>query len=168
VVELVGEWQFRGWLGDEWRWHVNKPWDTPGWLPARVPGSVVDDLARAAEVPSPYFERQSRLAEWASERTWVYRTHVRGAGALQFDGVDYACEVFVDGEAAASHTGLFTPFAVDVPEGEHLLAVAIHPSPESEAQVGVTSRVRVHKPRMNYGWDFCPRLVHQGIWRRVG
>jgi beta-mannosidase len=21
---------------------------------------------------------------------------------------------------------------------------------------------------MNYGWDFCPRLVHQGIWRRVG
>jgi beta-mannosidase len=21
---------------------------------------------------------------------------------------------------------------------------------------------------MNYGWDFCPRLVHQGIWRGVG
>src|SRR5581483_8851826 len=38
---------------------------------------------------------------------------------------------------------------------------------ESEPQVGETSRVRVHKPRMNYGWDFCPRLVHQGIWRPV-
>ena len=52
-------------------------------------------------------------------------------------------------------------------EGEHLLAVAVHAAPESEAQVGRTSRVRVHKSRMGYGWDFCPRLVHQGIWRPV-
>ena len=161
------EWQFKGWVGDEWRWHVDKPWDAPGWLPARVPGSVVDDLARAGEVPTPYFERNSRLAEWAAQRTWVYRTRVTG-GALQFDGVDYECEVFVDGEHVLSHTGLFTPFTVDVPDGEHVLTVAILPAPVSEPQVGVTSRVRVHKPRMNYGWDFCPRLVHQGIWRRVG
>ena len=27
--------------------------------------------------------------------------------------------------------------------------------------------MRVHKSRMGYGWDFCPRLVHQGIWRPV-
>ena len=40
-------------------------------------------------------------------------------------------------------------------------------APESEPQVGETSRVRVHKSRMGYGWDFCPRLVHQGIWRPV-
>src|SRR5205823_8811123 len=33
--------------------------------------------------------------------------------------------------------------------------------------VGRTSRVRAHKSRMGYGWDFCPRLIHQGIWRAV-
>lgn len=27
--------------------------------------------------------------------------------------------------------------------------------------------MRVHKSRMTYGWDFCPRLVHQGIWQSV-
>ena len=70
-MTLDGDWQFKGWLGDEWRWHVAKPWDAPGWLPARVPGSVVDDLMRAGEVPDVYFERNSRLAEWAAERTWV-------------------------------------------------------------------------------------------------
>jgi beta-mannosidase len=43
----------------------------------------------------------------------------------------------------------------------------VHPAPQSEPQVGRTSRVRVHKSRMGYGWDFCPRLVHQGIWRSV-
>jgi beta-mannosidase len=165
VVTL--EWQFKGWLGDEWRWHVAKPWDTPGWLPARVPGSVVDDLVRAGEVPSPYFERQSRFAEWAAARTWVYRT-CTGGGTLEFEGVDHEATVFVDGEEVAHHVGAFTPFRVDVPPGEHLLAVAVHAAPESEAQVGRTSRVRVHKSRMGYGWDFCPRLVHQGIWRSVG
>jgi beta-mannosidase len=165
VSEL--EWQLKGWLGDEWRWYVNKPWEHPGFVPARVPGSVVDDLMRAGLVPDVYFETQSRLAEWVSARTWVYRTRVSGPRTLEFEGVDYACEVFLDGEPVAEHVGLFTPFSVDVPEGEHLLAVAVLAAPPSEAQVGKTSRVRVHKPRMNYGWDFCPRLVHQGIWRPV-
>ena len=116
---MVGtsEWQLRGWLGDEWRWHVNKPWDMPGWLPARVPGSVVDDLVRAGELPTPYFERNSRLAEWAAARTWVYRARVAGVQTLEFQGVDYACEVFVDGEPVAEHVGPFTPFRVEIPAG---------------------------------------------------
>ena len=94
-------------------------------------------------------------------------TRVDGPRTLEFEGVDHSCEVFLDGEAVLQHEGMFTPFRIDVPAGEHLLSVAVHPAPDSEAQVGVTSRVRVHKPRMNYGWDFCPRLVHQGIWRSV-
>jgi beta-mannosidase len=159
-------WHFRGFIGEEWRRHVNKPWDAPGWLPARVPGSVVDDLVRAGEVPTPYFERNSRLAEWAADRTWVYRSRVHG-GTVAFGGVDHEATVFVDGEEVAHHVGAFTPFRVEVPAGEHLLAVAVHAAPPSEPQVGRTSCVRVHKSRMSYGWDFCPRLVHQGIWRPV-
>jgi beta-mannosidase len=167
-VSLDGdEWQLRGWLGEEWRWHVDKPWDTPGWLPARVPGSVLDDLARAGEVPDLYRSRNSRLAEWVPERTWVYRRRVTGPGTVRFEGVDHAATVFVGGEEVGRHEGAFTPFGVTLPAGEQLLAVAVHPAPESEAQVGRTSKVRVHKSRMGYGWDFCPRIVHQGIWRQV-
>ncbi|HZP73157.1 MAG TPA: glycoside hydrolase family 2 TIM barrel-domain containing protein [Gaiellaceae bacterium] len=167
-------WQLRGCLGEEWRWHVgpDKPWDAPGWLPARIPGSVLDDLVRAGVVPSPYHERDSLLAEWVPERAWIYRTRFRAdAPLLRFDGVDYSCTVFVDGAELATHEGLFAPFDVELRDqadgAEHLLAVVIHHAPASEPQVGRTSRVRVHKPRMNYGWDFCPRLVHQGIWRSV-
>ena len=104
-------WQLKGWLGEEWRWHVNKPWETPGWLPARVPGSVVDDLVRAGEVPTPYFERNSRLAEWAAERTWVYRCRVRG-GAVELGGVDHEATVFVDGEEVAQHVDSHGPYVV--------------------------------------------------------
>ncbi|HEX3805943.1 MAG TPA: glycoside hydrolase family 2 TIM barrel-domain containing protein, partial [Gaiellaceae bacterium] len=174
MIPLDGDWQLRGCLGDEWRWHVGpeKPWDAPGWLSARVPGSVLDDLVRAGEVRSPYHERDSRLAEWVPERAWVYRCRFRAElPTLRFEGVDFACTVLVDGREVAAHEGLFAPFDVDVSVfadgAEHLLAVVVHPSPPSEPQVGRTSHVRVHKPRMNYGWDFCPRLVHQGIWRPV-
>ena len=51
--------------------------------------------------------------------------------------------------------------------GEHRSRSSSTPAPESEPQVGRTSRVRVHKSRMGYGWDFCPRMIHQGIWRPV-
>jgi beta-mannosidase len=160
------EWQLKGFLGEEWQWHLDKPWDAHGWLPARVPGSVVDDLMRAGEVADIYRERNSRLAEWVPQRAWIYRRRVAG-GRIEFGGVDHEATVFVDGKELIHHEGAFTPFAVDVPEGEHLLAVVVHAAPQSEPQVGRTSRVRVHKSRMGYGWDFCPRLVHQGIWRPV-
>ena len=164
-------WQLRGFLGEEWRWHIgpDKPWDAPGWLPASVPGSVLDDLMRAGELPDLYVERNSRQAEWVPERAWIYRTRVSldRASIVRFEGVDHEATVFIDGSEAAHHVGCFTPFEVEVADGDHLLAVVVHPAPDSEPQVGRTSRVRVHKPRMNYGWDFCPRLVHQGIWRSV-
>ena len=151
----------------------DKPWDAPGWLPARVPGSVLDDLVRAGEVPSPYHERDSRARRVGAgaARGSTAAAFVASAPTLRFDGVDHACTVLVDGREVATHAGMFAPFDVDVSAfadgGEHLLAVVVHPAPQSEPQVGRTSRVRVHKARMNYGWDFCPRLVHQGIWRSV-
>jgi hypothetical protein len=170
LTSLDGDgWQLRGCLGDEWQWHLDKPWDAPGWVPARVPGSVMDDLVRAGELPDLYFERNSRQAEWVPERAWIYRTRlaVDEPSLLCFEGVDHEATVFLDGSEVAHHVGCFTAFEVDVPAGAHLLAVVVHPAPESEPQVGRTSRVHVHKPRMSYGWDFCPRLVHQGIWRSV-
>lgn len=168
VSSLGGDdWQLKGWLGEEWRWHVNKPWDEPGWLPARVPGSVLDDLVRAGELPDLWFERNSRLGEWAAERTWIHRRKVSGPGTIRFEGVDHEAIVFVDGEEVGRHEGAFTPFEVELGAGERLLAVAVREAPECEPQVGETRRVTVHKSRMGYGWDFCPRLVHQGIWRPV-
>ncbi|MCU1491882.1 MAG: beta-galactosidase/beta-glucuronidase, partial [Acidimicrobiaceae bacterium] len=182
VVSLNGEgWQVRAALGNEWRWHVgpSKAWDAPGSFPARVPGSVVDDLWRAGEVPDPYRGRNSLLVEWVPERAWVYRRLVdlgpqgsAGLAVLAFAGVDHRTSVFVDGVLVGEHEGAFTPFEVELGDalsrgGQHLLAVVLHPAPPSEPQMGDTDRVRVHKSRMSYGWDFCPRMIHLGIWRPV-
>jgi beta-mannosidase len=180
VLDGAG-WQLRGCLGEEWQWHTgpSERWDAAGWYPARVPGSVLDDLWRAGAIADPYHERNSLRAEWVAGRSWIYRRRLvirplrpGQRAVLRFGGVDYAATVLVDGTVVARHEGMFTPFDVDVTAGlqdggEHLLAVVVHAAPDSEPQVGVTRRVRVHKPRMGYGWDFCPRLVHQGIWQPV-
>ncbi|TDC54153.1 hypothetical protein E1212_03175 [Jiangella ureilytica] len=193
TVDLSGSWSIREALGDTWQWYVDQPVTArnnvsaaagvvaraPGWLPARVPGAVIADLHRAGELPSPYVGRSSRSAEWVSTRSWVYRRSFSaprpGAGeraVLCLDGVDPGGTVFVDGVRVGSVGGLYRPARLDVTAlvaggGEHRLAVVVDPAPESQPQVGRTDLVRVHAPRMGYGWDFCPRLVHQGIWRGV-
>ena len=152
-----------------------------GWLPASVPGSVIHDVWRAGEVADPYVERNSLGLEWMAERAWLYRRSISvpdravpdGARAwLRFEGVDFGCQVFLDGEPLGQHEGMFTPFEFEVsellqPGADHELAVVVEPAPETEPQTGRTSRVRIHKSRMTYGWDFCPRMVHQGIWQNV-
>ncbi|MFE4722617.1 glycoside hydrolase family 2 protein, partial [Streptomyces sp. NPDC056728] len=162
-----------------WLCGPGRPEDESGWLPTRVPGAVLDDLRTAGAVPDPYHGTDSLLAEWVWQRAWLYRRTLDispldpGQRALlHFDGVDHDATVLVDGHEVAHHEGMFTPFACDITEhvaggGRHLLAVVVHPAPPGEPQVGRTDRVRTHKSRMGYGWDFCPRLVHQGIWQPV-
>jgi beta-mannosidase len=181
ATRLDDGWQVRGCLGDTWRWQCGpgRPADEPGWFPARVPGTVLDDLHRAGQVPDPRHGTRSLECEWVPERTWLHRRDLPpvtlppgGRAVLRFEGVDHDATVLLDGQEVARHSGMFVPFEVDVTDrvrdgAGHLLAVAVHPAPPGEPQVGRTDRVRAHKSRMTYGWDFCPRMVHQGIWKPV-
>src|SRR4051812_32463034 len=103
-----GDWEFRGFLGVDAAASAASAamradrGEVRGWLPASVPGSVVDDLWRAGEVPDPYVERNSLLMEWVPERTWLYRRRVvrpelaTGDRAwLRFGGVDHGSRVYL-------------------------------------------------------------------------
>ncbi len=181
-LSLNGTWLCKGFVGEDWRWrHSHEPEsrDSRWWLPATVPGSVHYDLWQNGEIPDPYYERNSLLGEWASARSWVYKrtfavpASFRGRRLqLHFAGIDYAAQVFLNGVFLGTHEGMFTPVAFDVSdvvdqEGENTLAVVLDPAPVEQPQVGRTSLVRSHKSRMTYWWDFCPRLVHLGIWDNV-
>lgn len=195
TIELDGaDWTIREALGDTAEWYLGAPLPeagnnvaeasaaiaaAPGWLPARVPGAVIDDLHRAGELPDPRVGRNSRAAEWVAERSWVYRRAVdldasaaAGVALLELDGVDPGADVYWDGEPIGSVSGLYHRLRVPLEasrraEGRHKLALRVHPAPQSEPQVGRTERVRVHTPRLGYGWDFSPRLRHQGVWKGV-
>lgn len=176
------DWQFKEFHGSDWVWRNSIAPDTRDfrwWRSGTVPGSVQQDLWQNSEITNPYYEKNSLLCEWVSQRTWVYKKGFRAAPELAgkriqlvFLGVDYSAKFFLNGEYLGSHDGMFTPVRFDVsgrikPGEDNLVAVVIAPAPQEEPQVGYTSRVHTHKSRMGYWWDFCPRMVHLGIWQDV-
>ncbi|MEZ4364558.1 MAG: glycoside hydrolase family 2 TIM barrel-domain containing protein [Kofleriaceae bacterium] len=82
--------------------------------------------ARSIEVPSNWYQRG-----WDRDgQLWFVReVELKEAAAwrLEFEGVDYECEVFWDGVSVGGHTGYFAPFALAVPggAGQHVLAVRV-------------------------------------------
>ncbi len=182
-ISLNGSaWLFKEFYGEDWRWrnsHMPESRDLRGWRTGSVPGCPHHDLWRLGEIADPYVERNSLLCEWIPQRTWLYKKifavgeEIKGKRVhLHFAGVDYQAEFFLNGESLGTHTGMFTPVVFDVTDKlfydqENLLAVVIEAAPPEEPQVGRTSRVRTGKTRMNYWWDFCPRIIHLGIWGDV-
>ncbi len=183
LLPLNGDdWLFKGFVGSEWmlqRAEQTEPTNWRGWQSGTVPGSVHHDLWHVGQIADPYRERNGLLAEWVPQRTWVYRKTFRVDAAhrgkrieLHFEGVDYQAQFFLNGERLGEHAGMFTPAVFDAGsaiqfDGDNVLAVVIEPGPPEQSQVGKTSLVRTHKSRMNYGWDFAPRMIHLGLWDDV-
>ena len=178
-IPLDGDdWRCKAYLGEEWRFrraYAGDSRDVHGWVPARVPGSVVADLVRAGVVDDPLVDRNSLATEWVAERAWVYRREVTLPDVLDdrrvvvgFEGLDPAGEIFWNGASAGVHDGMFVPAVRDITDlatpCRNVVAVVLAPAPVGEPQVGRTERVRTTKSRMSYGWDFCPRLIHVGVW----
>ncbi|HLU08451.1 MAG TPA: hypothetical protein VK003_02200, partial [Oceanobacillus sp.] len=182
IILSGDDWQFKEYYGEDWRWrNAHKPdtRDTRLWRRGSVPGSVHHDLWTLGEIPNPYFERNSLLLEWIPARTWLYKKSFFVDESLQgkrlqlrFEGIDYEAQIFLNGEHLDDHRGMYIPAQFEVGDllhygADNLLAVVIQPAPHEQPQVGRTNLVRTHKSRMTYWWDFCPRMVHVGIWDDV-
>lgn len=176
------DWKIKEFIGMDWVWRdsvMPETKDLRWWYPAKVPGSVLYDMWQAGKVPDPFFELNSKLSEWVPARTWVYRKEFETPKGwdgehveLCFEGIDYEAEIFVNGSSLGCHRGMYTSCRFDVTgklvkAGKNLLAVVLQPAPFEQPQVGKTSLVHTHKSRMTYWWDFCPRMIHQGIWQDV-
>lgn len=174
-------------------WEGQKVWDehwepekagqaVHSWLDGTVPGDVIADALDAGLIPHPYKDLNSRVCEWLSERDWIYRKDFTGpdlaAGEvlrLCFEGVDYACTVYLNGELLGTHEGMFAPFEFDVTKKvrtgkpNRLLVIVEHAPPVDlvQGQIGRTSKARLWKSRFAYWWDWCTRLIPVGVYRGV-
>lgn len=182
-ISLNGsDWKIKDFLGEDWIWRNSEKRETRDvrfWKPARVPGSVTNDMLCCGRIPDPYFEKNSLLAEWVPERTWVYRKEFVIEEALEqkrvrlcFEGVDYDAKFYLNDQYLGEHHSMYTPVSFDVTElvqtGEkNLLSVVLEKAPDEQPQVSKTRYVKTHKSRMTYWWDFCPRMIHLGIWDDV-
>lgn len=149
------------------------------WIPAKVPGSIYDDLQAAGYIEDPNFGTNSLNCEWVANRWWVYKTtftiseaDLKNTLKLTFKGIDYSAQIFLNGEKLGYHEGMYIPFEAIIndyvkPNQENVLVCVLEHAPFADAQPGYTSKTKYLKARYNYKWDFAGRIVNLGLYDDV-
>ncbi len=146
------------------------------WNPASVPGDVYTDLWIAGGIDDPYYGRNTIKSQWVQHYEWWYALQfkmnkdVTGKHArIYFDGVDYSCEVWLNGHYLGSHEGAFDGFSFEVGDylrvgndnrsGANMLTVKLNPP----------THVNTVLAGMKTPWfgDYWRDLIPFGIWRPV-
>ena len=151
--------------------------ETLVWNNAKVPGDVYTDLWKAGVIDDPYFGRNSVRAQWVQQYEWWYALQfivteetTDQVVDIVFEGVDYSCEVWLNGHYLGAHEGVFSPFSFNVNEAlrinphgglkaKNMLVVKIDPPPAVNAFVA-------GKKTPWFG-DYWRDLIPMGIWRPV-
>ena len=151
--------------------------ESSDWIPAGVPGAVQLDWASARGLPDLNFGRNVRAYDGLEDFFWLYRTTVPAvtlcAGerlVLAGGGLDYHAELRLAGRPVLVHTGLCTPFELDLTEAVagSPLEILIHPAPKRQGSPADRSQAsHVTKPAVCYGWDWHPRLITLGLCEDV-
>lgn len=129
VVDLGGyKWKMKMMLpgeGVKAGLHELPPTDleTNFWNSAKVPGDVYTDLWKVGAIDDPYFGRNSVKAQWVQQYEWWYARQFNVTDdltdqlvSLDFEGVDFACDVWLNGVFLGSHEGAFSSFSFDIKE----------------------------------------------------
>ncbi len=143
------------------------------WIPASAPGAVQLDWARAHDLPDLHFGQNVRAWEGLEDSFWLYRTQIPATDLadgerliLTGDGLDYHAEFRLNGDLVLTHTGINTPYSLDLTDapGGSTIDVLFHPAPRRPgAPPDRAEQAHVTKPAVSYGWDWHPRLIPLGF-----
>lgn len=183
-------------------------YNASGWMNAIVPGTVLNSLVSNKVYPEPYFGDNNRkerklipdLNEVSPEfyQYW-FRTEFQIPKSfsgkklwLKFHGINYRCEIWVNGKEIGQMAGMFNAQQFDITNiasrnGKNILAVKVKPIDVP----GSSNRAKKARPGaigenanggdgeigknvtmlMSVGWDFTApdgiRDRNTGIWRDV-
>jgi len=168
---------------------------TLDWYKATVPGTVLTTLVNNKVYPEPMYgenERPEIIPESLNKTSYWYRTvidvPVAYAGKhiwLNFDGINFSAEVWVNGAQAGTIRGAFTRGRFDVsssvtPGHKAVLAVLVTPQPHpgiahehtirnGVGQNGGMSALDGPTFLSTLGWDwlYAVRDRDTGIWQKV-
>lgn len=163
---------------------ISRSWETGvafsgilPWIDAKVPGCIYSDLLRAGLIRDPYYDMQSLECEWVKDRWWVYQTKFPlSSNAKHFrltcKGIDYKARIGFNGQLIGEHEGMYVPFRADITSlvkagEENELVVTLEHAPDEMGQIGYTEKTWTQKARFCYHWDWCPRMVHLGLYDDV-
>lgn len=150
--------------------------ETLVWNTAQVPGDVYTDLWKAGAIEDPYFGRNSVKAQWVQQYEWWYAYQFNVTEDISdqvvkilFEGVDYSCDVWLNGVHLGRHEGAFSKFSFDVNhalriskknlEGKNMLVIKLDPPPQVNALVAGR--------KTPWFGDYWRDLIPFGIWRPI-
>ncbi|MET0319106.1 MAG: sugar-binding domain-containing protein, partial [Duganella sp.] len=197
----AGEWAIRAWslqaapmVADADARVASSAYAAAGWYPATVPGTVLTTLVDRGVYPDPaYGLNNMAIPESLSRQDWWYRArfalpdgHARGRHwFVTFKGVNYASQVWVNGQRIGGTRGAFVRGTFDLgpylkTQGDNVIAVKVSPPPHPgiaqeesmAAGPGENGGVMVQDGptfMASEGWDWIPsvRDRNSGLWQEV-
>jgi len=175
--------------------------DDASWISAAVPGNIQSDLEHQHFLdPLSYGPGDPRLVEVCQKDWWYKKNFIAPASVagkrnvIVFDGVDYSCQVWLNGKLLGRNAGMFRRFEFDVtdvvlPGKNNVLAVKLDKMPDELLPYLVGSDGKnsgfgtdyyflnaINKTRQilkdlktstNLGWDWVTNIWTMGIWKDV-
>jgi exo-1,4-beta-D-glucosaminidase len=144
--------------------------NTQNWYPALVPGSVLGSLVADSVYKNIFFGRNlEKIPSAQFDVPWWYRTtftipeiHQGQISRLQFNGINYRAEIWLNGQKVASSdtlAGGYCRFNIDISKeikaGNNVLAVKVFRPMPAEPTLGFVD------------WNPAPPDHNMGIWRDV-
>lgn len=145
------------------------------WNGARVPGDVYSDLYNAGEIPDPYVGRNMALVKWVQDYEWWYTDSFNASEdmkgkdiALVFEGVDYECDVWMNGTHLGHHEGMNSSFKYDITElidwssvstACNIIMIKLAPAPKNQTNFAGLKN--------NFSGDYLPGISQVGIWKPI-
>lgn len=159
------------------------------WLPATVPGTVHTDLMKQKLIPDPFYRDNEAKVQWVSKLDWDYRTQfnvdARQLSAnnleLVFEGLDTYADIWLNDRLILHTDNMFRTWQVDVKPwlkaGKNQLLIRFYSAERitdslANAQLPLVlpsenNRHYSRKAQYHFGWDWGPKLVTCGIWRKI-
>ncbi len=158
------------------------------WLAATVPGTVHTDLLAHGKIPDPYIGTNESQVQWVETKAWEYKTTFNASEEiwkskhkeLVFEGLDTYAFVYLNDSLILTGENMFLEYRIDVTK--HLkktknnLRIVFHPASElieknktlaAHKNLPGGDRVYIRKAQYQFGWDFGPRLVTAGIYKKI-
>jgi len=170
----------------------NTSFSTDSWLPATVPGTVLTTLLDNKKVPDPFYGMNNELIPDIYDTGNEYYTYwfIKDFKEdypsqdeqvwLHFRGINYSCEVFLNGEKlnSSTHKGMFLRQSYNITEylsrnGENRIAIIVYPpdppgNPNGgQGGDGVIGKNVAHQYVAGWDWIQPVRDRNTGIWDKV-
>jgi len=174
-IELNKKWQFKN--QKENKWHK-----------ATVPGTIHTDLLDNKIIPEPFYRDNENKLQWIDKADWEYKTIfnidkkklAENDLQLNFAGLDTYADVYLNGYLILQANNMFREWTIPVnnylKKTNNILLIKF-----ASAQNKVDSfakallpwvlpdnnRVFVRKAQYHFGWDWGPKFIGCGIWKKI-